>query len=334
MKLFVGNLLSFYRLEHLNRLSSLIPVCMVITEGRSEKSRNKDFFSGNASFECIYLSASAKDKFLELRRILKEKNADEVIISGWANYADWICLLFTPKKRTSCIIESSIYESTTVGLKGLLKKIFLSRCSRVYASGNAQAEVARACGFKGQIIITGGCGILNYKEQPAYTERSEVRNFLFVGRLVSEKNLEMLIRVFNDFPALNLSIVGFGEEEERLKKIAAGNVKFIGAVENRDVWKYYREADVFVLPSKSEVWGLVVEEALNNGTPVLLSDRVGCREELLTADRGLVFRHDSLEDLKDKIQRLLDVDYYNSLRLGVSKMDFAQRAKHQVEAFL
>ena len=334
MKLFVGNLLSFYRIEHLNRLAALTPVSMVITEGRSEKSRNEDFFSGKTAFECIYLSASATEKFRELKRILKEKNADEVIISGWANYADWICLLFNPKKRTSCIIESSIYESATGGLKGLLKKIFLSRCSRVYASGNAQAEIARACGFKGQIIITGGCGILNYKEQPAYTERNEVKNFLYVGRLVSEKNLELLIRVFNDFPALNLSIVGFGEEEERLKKIAADNVKFIGAVENRDVWKYYREADVFVLPSKSEPWGLVVEEALNNGTPVLLSDRVGCREELLTPDRGLVFRHDSPEDLKDTIRRLLDVDYYNSLRLGVSKMDFAQRATHTVEAFL
>ena len=67
-------------------------------------------------------------------------------------------------------------------------------------------------------------------------------------------------------------MVGFGRIEAQLKAAAGKNIKFIGAVDNKDLPAVYRANDVFVLPSVSETWGLVVEEALNNGLPVLLSD--------------------------------------------------------------
>lgn len=58
---------------------------------------------------------------------------------------------------------------------------------------------------------SGGCGILNYRSQPLYVPRNEVNNFLYVGRLVSVKNIDMLIMVFNRKPNLNLTIVGYGD---------------------------------------------------------------------------------------------------------------------------
>ena len=135
-------------------------------------------------------------------------------------------------------------------------------------------------------------------------------------------------------PNLHLDIIGFGPLEEELKSIANKNITFLGAVNNKDLAKYYQNADVFILPSKSEVWGLVVEEALNNGTPVIVSDKVGCYYDLVTASTGLVFKSENLESLQEQISKICSINFYNNLRRGISQLDFFKRAQNQVKAFV
>lgn len=118
-----------------------------------------------------------------------------------------------------------------------------------------------------------------------------------------------------------------------MKTIAKSNITFLGQINNRELYKFYRDADVFILPSKSEPWGLVVEEALNNGTPVIVSDKVGCAIDLVTKDTGLIFRSGNGDDLKAKVLRMCDVAYYNALRKNISTLDFNARAKKQIQSF-
>lgn len=335
MKVFVDNAPSFYRIKHFNKIAEEISISVIYTEQSDyDNSRNADFFKGESSFEVVQLSKPLWKKIVEVYSFLSNHKIEELIISGWGYLGDWILLIMSPKRKNSCIIESSIIESDTTGIKGLIKRLFLKKCSKVYAAGKAQAALARALGFKGQVVISGGCGLLDYKEQPPFKERKEVKTFLYVGRLIELKNLKLLISVFNEHPELKLIIVGFGEQETELKSLSKENIEFRGAVDNKDLWHIYREADVFVLPSKSETWGLVVEEALNNGTPVIVSDRVGCKDDLVSENTGLVFCHNSKEDLKHAVNKITDVDYYNKLRFGVSKLDFYKRAEHQVEVFI
>lgn len=220
------------------------------------------------------------------------------------------------------------------GVKGKIKRFFMRRIRRVYASGISQARLAKNLGFVGEIKLTGGCGILNYVKQPKYEPRQDVKNFLYVGRLAEEKNLKLLIEAFNDMPELKLKIIGFGSKESELKVLAKDNIIFTGAIDNKDLSQHYCKADVFVLPSNAEPWGLVVEEALNNGCPVIVSDRVGCREALVSDKVGIVFQHDSIEALKDIIRKITETDYYNYLRKNISMMNFDCRARKQVETYI
>ncbi len=87
----------------------------------------------------------------------------------------------------------------------------------------------------------------------------------------------------------NLEVFDFVLTEEELKAMAKQNVHFLGAINNKELSGYYQKMDVFVLPSLIEPWGLVVEEALNNGLPVIVSDRVGCAEEIIDESNGIVF---------------------------------------------
>lgn len=334
MKLFIDNAPSFYRVNMFNLLVKKTPLAVVYTEQTNfDKSRNEDFYGDKELYESTTLSKNPIVKVIEVFRYMRTHDVEETIIGEWVYWGDWLFLLFSPKKKNSCVIESSVFESKTTGLKGFIKRLFLKRCSRAYVAGKNQEALAKALNYRGEIIVSGGCGILNYVPQPPYEERSVVKSFIYVGRFVEVKNLELLVDAFNQMPDLELQLVGFGELESELRKRAEKNISFVGAIDNKDMWQYYRKADVFVLPSKSEPWGLVVEEALNNGTPVIVSDMVGCKDDFVTEETGLVFQHDSVADLINAVRKITDISYYNTLRYNISKMDFQERAEMQIRAF-
>ena len=101
-------------------------------------------------------------------------------------------------------------------------------------------------------------------------------DILFMSRIHPKKGLEMLIEAMTQTTKLKLKIAGEGEPEytESLKVLVSNKslndrIDFVGAVYGDEKWKLIREADVVVLPSYSENFGLIVAEALASGTPVL-----------------------------------------------------------------
>lgn len=117
--------------------------------------------------------------------------------------------------------------------------------------------------------------------------------FLFVGRLVDLKRpleLAMAFLSVPDLAASTLTMVGDGPLREALGNIpsAGGRIQLLGRLEGDSLARAYLNADVLVVPSYREVWGLVVNEALAAGQFVVASDRVGSSEDLLDADSGVV----------------------------------------------
>ncbi|MDE7381491.1 MAG: glycosyltransferase [Muribaculaceae bacterium] len=328
----ITNLPSFYKINLYNEINRHKKI-FVIFSNRDASDRNKDFFNGSMEFDHIFLSGSFSRKVIAIRNILHSHPYSEFIISGWDEPVFWASLMLSPKRKNAVVIESSIYESRTTGLKGFVKKGFIRRISKCYASGKPQRQLAEQLGFKGEMVITKGVGLKKLFTQPPYEPRTEVKRFLFVGRLVKVKNLEFLIRRFNDHPELELTIAGFGELEDELRKIASQNIRFVGAIPNDELGKYYREADVMVLPSMSEPWGLVVEEALNNGTPCMVSDRVGAADDMIGNKYGIIFSL-SEKDFEDKLSKIRDIHKYNILRKNISTLDFKALQQSQIDAYL
>lgn len=331
---FVTNLPSFYKINLYNCIAEYRNILVFYT-GHADYGRNSDFYKGNPAFEWKKLSSTGRfGMAMELVRELKRISFQELILSGWDHPAMWAAAFSTPRKKNSCVSESSAHESITTGIKAFVKRLYLSRINRAYVSGKSQKKVFENLRFKREYVITKGVGVFNYLPQPPFERREKVCNFLFVGRLIKAKNLQFLISCFNKRPDMNLYIAGFGELYDDLKAIAKENIHFLGAVENKALSKVYRKMDVFVLPSRSEPWGLVVEEALNNGLPVLVSDKVGCAEEIVNGSNGLVFDYDSEQSLMQAIDRISDIDYYNQLRYNISKLDFEEIESQQVQTYI
>lgn len=327
---------AFYKIRLFNQIAKVQKILVLYSDmvHSGNTYRTADFFDVQQNYDNAIVGGNPITQTIFFFRKLSLIKYDRLCISGWDTLSIVLLAFFKSKRKNSCIVESSIYESKTTGWKSVIKKLFLRRMSKVYVPGKSNEELVKTLGYKGECIRTGGCGLLNYLPQPEYKMRKEVKNFLYVGRLIDVKNVGLLVSVFNDLPYLHLSIAGSGPLETQLKTMAKSNISFLGQIKNSELYKYYRDSDVFILPSKSETWGLVVEEALNNGTPIIVSDKVGCSDDLVTKDTGLIFRSGDADDLKAKVLKMCNIAYYNNLRGSISTLDFDKRAERQVQSFL
>jgi glycosyltransferase involved in cell wall biosynthesis len=103
---------------------------------------------------------------------------------------------------------------------------------------------------------------------------------LYVGRLDAEKGLETLLEAFRDVPG-RLLLVGSGGDDARLRDLADERVTFAGPRDRDELVGFYAEADVFVLPSRSEPWGMVLNEAAAAGLPLVATEQAGASHDLI-----------------------------------------------------
>ena len=141
-------------------------------------------------------------------------------------------------------------------------------------------------------------------------KKLKCKNLLvFWGRLGYQKNIQILIKAFKNIntPDTKMVIIGKGPDIKKLKALTNGdkNIIFTGYLSDNELLNYARGADVAVLPSRAESWGLVIGEAMACGLPVI-SSNVGKAGELLGEDRGLILKGDTVSELSKKIDYLLN----------------------------
>lgn len=158
---------------------------------------------------------------------------------------------------------------------------------------------------------------------------------IFVGRLVSVKGVDILLRaagvLLKQKVSFKLSIIGDGPDRERLKKIAkqldlAGHVDFVGALPYEEVMSWYEKAHVLVLPTKSEGFGKVLVEAMCYGVICVATD-TGLIPWMLK-DRGFVFPYGDVEALANQLRNIVE----NSADIqGLSKEASAWAKNYSLE---
>lgn len=330
----VTHIPAFYKVNLYNELAKKLKILVVFIASNTAEKRADDFTTlKNVSFsyEVLYNGDfQARDKKLNIKKlktILKNSQYKRLLVSGWDLKEFWYLVMFYPKSKNCLALESTILESTPKGMKGWIKKVFLSRISTVFASGNLHVKLLKALSFKDDIKITKGVGIIN---KPNYKRVKKVyqKRFLYVGRTSQVKNLEALIIVFNDLPNHYLTIIGDGEEKEYLQSIANQNISFKPPIENIKLQTEFLDHDIFILPSISEPWGLVVEEAIYFGLPVMVSKNCGSMELVKNGVNGYVFDPMDMEEIKQLILSIDDVIFEKLLdglsEFSVNEKDFVQ----------
>jgi glycosyltransferase involved in cell wall biosynthesis len=152
-------------------------------------------------------------------------------------------------------------------------------------------------------------------------EEDRVR-ILYVGRLEPHKGVADLLDAFDglqdEIPMAQLLIAGSGGLQGLVEAAAAQSeaIRYLGHLSGERVWDAYAAADIFVLPSRSEPWGLVVNEAMAAGLPVIATDRVGCVDDLVqNGITGTVVPAESRDHLRQAMKALV-VDAALRRRMG------------------
>jgi glycosyltransferase involved in cell wall biosynthesis len=131
-------------------------------------------------------------------------------------------------------------------------------------------------------------------------ERAGSTRFLFVGRFIERKGLDVLLDAFGRVGGGELWLVGDGPQREIVEAAAARDprIRALGHLQGDPLEDAYQQADVLVVPSLYEPWGLVVHEGLAHGLPVIVTDQVGAGDDLVDhGTNGFVVSTGSAEEL-------------------------------------
>ncbi|MBV5329886.1 MAG: glycosyltransferase family 4 protein [Chlorobium sp.] len=312
----------------------------VIFVASSSAIRTNDFIGDDINFEHEILyhgdfeSRPKNHCAFYLMKSMGKLKFNKLVVNGWDLWEFWVAVFTTKKKQNSIGMESTIIESAATGIKSRIKRLFVSRISTAFPSGRLHQQLLNSLGYIGTSYLTGGVGIF---DRNSYTKmpREFTYSFLYVGRLCPEKNLRLLVEVFNELPRLKLTIVGSGPMAGELEEIARKNITFRAHVPNQEIGKTYLDHDVFVLPSVSEPWGLVVDEALHYGLPVLVSRNVGCHTELVEEGKtGLTFDPYDKNSLIEVLEKISEPSLFYKVKKNVGEIDFSCRDEYQIEAYM
>ncbi len=210
------------------------------------------------------------------------------------------------KGRPLVVMMDSKYDDRRrYFLELFIKRLFFSRLAGALVGGSYSRAYALFLGLPPENVFM-GCDVVDndyfFREAEHIRRQGELvrkrqglpeNYFLSVGRLAAKKNLPRLLDAFdvyrtqNGEAAWDLVIVGSGPQEKELKdkcrRQAINGVHFAGFKQLPELPVYYGLARCFIIPSShNEQWGLVVNEAMASGLPVLVSTACGCAPELVS----------------------------------------------------
>jgi 1,2-diacylglycerol 3-alpha-glucosyltransferase len=236
---------------------------------------------------------------------LKEFSPEAIICGGYAYVASWQALMWARRREIRFILWSESNARDTRGQRKpveFLKAHFLKRCDGFLVPGKAAFEYLRLLGAAAESILTAPNAVDNaffatqaeaVKSKPAaFREKFGLprRYILLVGRLVAEKGVFDLLEAYAKLEKTLRSEVGLvfagdgvSREElmQRAKQISPGTVCFPGFAQREDLAGLYALAEALVLPTHSDTWGLVVNEAMACGLPIIVSNVAGCSADLV-----------------------------------------------------
>jgi glycosyltransferase involved in cell wall biosynthesis len=270
-------------------------------------------------------------------------DVDLTILAGYNQVEYWIqaLILKARRKRFAFFCDSTINDNPQTPFKAALKRIFFGLADGAFCYGDRSYTYLLHYGMAPHKIYSrrqAAALPADYDAHSIPQRRAAARatsgkfRCLYVGRLSPEKRIDTLIKSFQEVrdqdPQAELIIIGKGPQEGKLKSLVqnldlSSNVQFLGSRSGDALFQEYLAASCLVLPSWSEPWGLVVNEALHFGCPVVVSDRCGCVPELVDkGDAGYVFQCESVEELSDRLQQISssNVDPEKTAKICLAKI--------------
>ena len=261
-----------------------------------------------------------------LARLCWSLNARHVFLCHYERPESWLLAigLRLLGRRAYVMFESKFDDYPRQLWRELLKVIFFLPYNGGIAGGTRSRDYLRWFGFRPRRIALGydTVSMARVRQLAAAPPAPEgapfaQRHFVIVARLVPKKNVAMALEAYGRYcrtvgpSARELHICGSGALEsalrQRARELGLTKAVFRGFIQAPEIARTLATGLALILPSTEEQWGLVVNEALAMGLPVLCSSNVGARDLLVRTEvNGFVIEPDNAEGLARLMQRLGD----------------------------
>jgi len=306
-----------------------VETCAITREYQWKRIDEPRAFGKVTLFDDVSDGRSLKRGRLQQRmaNALREVDPAVAMIPGWATPASLVALEWCLQNQCPAVVmsESNAFDEERYALAELIKRRVVSSFSAALAGGQLQREYLITLGLPPNRVFTGYDVVDNeyFATNAAHVRANEAafrmelnlpeKYFLASARFVEKKNLLTLLRAYASYRELagrpegsspwDLVLLGDGPLRETINSELStlnlrSHVLLPGFIQYRQLPAYYALADAFVHASITEQWGLVVNEAMATGLPVIVSNRCGCVPDLVAEGKnGFTFNPESVKNL-------------------------------------
>ena len=259
--------------------------------------------------------------------VFKNRKATHIVNGIWAEKSLFFVIILLNIFRANFLIYSEApipmkYRSLSkkILLHFLIKplaKLLIIRAKGFLAVSIFAVEYFESLGVKVNRIYRFGYFRTVQKSIQKQSNNKNTELF-FVGQLIERKGIVTLLEAIKNISEISnsfhLTIIGTGELESFLKAFININnlqsrVTLLGVINSENITDHIEKADLLILPSVFDGWGMVINEALQVHVPVLVSDQCGAKELVKIDQNGLIFQHDNVESLTENLEKFLNLSF-------------------------
>lgn len=353
--LFMTNIPSPYRVEFFNVLGELCDLT-VLFERKSAKSRDSKWENNQfKNFNAIFLKGKsigeAEAICPEVIMYLSKKKYDVIVVGMYSSPTGMLAIEYMKLRKISFILSSDGgIKGNESSFKRRCKSHFISAASAWLSTGSVTREYLCWYGAKSDKIYIYPFTSIKNKDIIHHLLTSEqkraIRNnlgiiekemILSVGQFIPRKGYDLLLKACEKLSKkTGVYIVGGEPTKEYLKlqsELNLTNVHFVGFKRKEELEEYYKAADLFVLPTREDIWGLVINEAMAYGLPVVTTDKcVAGIEMIRNGENGYIVPAGNIEKLAEAILRSKLLDPCKAIETA-RRYTIEQMAEKHMECF-
>lgn len=334
--LYLTNIPSPYMVDFLNELGKKCELTAVFereSSGVRDKSWKKYRFE---SFQGIILKGKnikvneeLDDQAIcpQIIRYIKKEVYDAIIVANPCTPTGIIAILYMKLRKIPFGIQSEGgFPKDGRGIKEKIKKFIMSGAKLYFSTADIGDQYFLQYGaekkniyrypftslYRSEILSR----LLTKEEKNQIKAELEIpyeKIVISVGRFIEVKGFDVFIQACSNLEGdVGIYIIGGEPTEEYLslqKQLELSNLHFVGHVDKENMKKYYCAADIFVLNSRGDTWGLVINEAMSYGLPIISSDKCYAALALIEqGENGYIVPVDQINAFHEKISYLLKND--------------------------
>lgn len=326
--LFIANVPSPYRVDFFNELGKHCDLTVLFEKNTSDE-RDKSWKNYKfKNFKGIILkgkSINTDTAFCPgILKYVLDRSFDKIICTTFTDVTGMLAVQTMKLLRIPYYLEcDGGFAKNGKGLKELIKKFIIRGASGYFSTGRTCDEYYTTYSAdKLKLIRYPFSSLLDCdleKTTPTKKEKALLKKelgveeetvILTVGQFIPRKGFDVLLSVARQIPKdVGFYFVGGVPTEEYLSvrdKFGLKNVHFEGYKQKNELAKYYKAADLFVLPTREDIWGLVIQEAMAYGLPVISTDRCAAALEVIKeGENGYIVPVENVHALKNCIMKMI-----------------------------